>query len=208
VVLVTDPVHLPREVHDLLRREDLAGARLAAQPSGEVQRTAAVAALDTNRFPGVETDPDWQRQRRIVTSLAREPNLQVDGRADRATRGLEDGEGLVAAELDDVTSARGDDLARERREPPGEAGRSLVAAFLREHGPAADVGDQERQELGDLIFGSRRLASVIAHRTSQRGEYAAPSAAAATPEARPLAWAIAVRWAGMTHGAIKRRFRR
>ncbi len=108
---VGDALDLPREVRDRRAREDLGRCGDAAETRREVERAAAVAVVDGDGLPGVEPDPDRERERRIRNRLVDEPPLELDRRADRLSSGVEDGEGLVAAELQ-VRSAPGlEDLA-------------------------------------------------------------------------------------------------
>ena len=63
---------------DLAGGEDLAGSCLAAQAGGEVQRAAAVAALDGDRLAGIEPDTHGERQLRLFERLFNEPLLEID----------------------------------------------------------------------------------------------------------------------------------
>src|SRR5947209_422405 len=47
-VVVTHVIDLAREMNGLTRGKDFAGMRERAQPCGEVERTAAITALDAN----------------------------------------------------------------------------------------------------------------------------------------------------------------
>ena len=81
-ILVPDAVDPPREVGDLPRCEDLAGASLTAEPSGQVQRSAPIAALDGDRLARVEPDADRERQLR-----ARRASPRRSAAAGRRRRG-------------------------------------------------------------------------------------------------------------------------
>ena len=61
----------------------------------------------------------------------------------RRSRGSEDDERLVPAQLDQIAVVLGDNTADDLRERRSELSRSFVAVLLREAGVAADVGDQE-----------------------------------------------------------------
>ena len=79
-VHVPDAVQPSREMGDLARSEDLAGSCLAAEASGQVQRPSSVAALNGDRFAGVEPDPHGERQLRLFERLVDEPLLKIDRR--------------------------------------------------------------------------------------------------------------------------------
>ena len=70
-------------MHHLLAGQDLAGAGLCAQPCRQVQRAAAVAALDRQRLAGIEPDADPQRKPRAIVGRLPEAGLQLDGGAQR-----------------------------------------------------------------------------------------------------------------------------
>ena len=98
---VRHTLDLPGQVDDLPAREDLCRARDRAEPGGQVQHAASEAAVDRHGFPGVQADPDRERQRRIRDGLVDEPALEIDRCTDRLAGRVEYHEGLVAAELDD-----------------------------------------------------------------------------------------------------------
>ena len=81
---------------DALAHQHLSGLRLRAEPSGEVERAAAVPAVDLDRLARVEADADVQRHRRVELHLVCERELQRDRGTDRLARRAEDGERLVA----------------------------------------------------------------------------------------------------------------
>ena len=56
------PFRPSREVDHALACEDLAGARLAAEPGRQVERAAPIAGLEMNCLPGVEADADRERE--------------------------------------------------------------------------------------------------------------------------------------------------
>ena len=150
---VGDTVHLPREMRDGRAREDLGGSGDAAQPRREVERPAAIAALDGDGLAGVQPDPDRERERRLRDGLVDEPALELDRRSDRLPGRVEDHERLVTAELHDGPAAGLDALARDSGELAGERRGGLVAALLREDGVATHIGDQERPD--------RRVAALV-----------------------------------------------
>ena len=131
-VLVPHAVDPPREVRDLPRREDLAGASLAAQAGREVQGASSISPLHLDRLAGVETDPDRQRQLGVVQRFVDEPFLQVDGGADRLPRRGEHAERLVPAQLEQGTATALDPVARDVGELRRELRGGLVASLLRE----------------------------------------------------------------------------
>ena len=128
--------------------EDLRGAGDAAQPRREVERPAAVAALDGHRLAGVQADPDRERKCRVRDGLVDEPSLELDRGADRLASRIEDREGFVSAQLDDGSASGLDRLARDHGELAGQRRRRLVAPLLGEHRVAADVRDQECPDVG------------------------------------------------------------
>jgi hypothetical protein len=62
-------------VRDARAHEHLARARERAEAGREVERAAAVAAVDAHRLPRVEADPDRERQARIGDRLPDESLL-------------------------------------------------------------------------------------------------------------------------------------
>ncbi len=122
---VRDALDLPREMRDRRAREDLRRAGDPAEPRRQVERAAAITTLDGHRLPRVQPDPDREGQRRIRDGLVDEPPLELDRRADRLPRRVEDRERLVAAELDDGAAA-GLDAFRAR--PSANLPASAAAA--------------------------------------------------------------------------------
>ena len=119
-----DAVDPSSEVDDLPAREHLAGARERAEPSGDVQGAAPVAALDRHSLAGVEPDPHSERKGWIGDRLLDEPLLQGHRSADRRARRTEDDQRLVTAELEHT--ARGDP-----RPPSGSPRRSAPRGVRR-----------------------------------------------------------------------------
>ncbi len=103
-----------------LAREDLAGSGGAAQASGKVQGRPPVAVANRDGLPGVDADSHPQRRRRIACELVGEGRLEVHRAAQGMTRGLEDGEGLVAAELHELAVPRLDPFRHDLGEAAGE----------------------------------------------------------------------------------------
>jgi hypothetical protein len=159
-VHVGHAVDLPREVRDRGTREDLGRTGDPAQARGEVQCAAAVAAVDRDCLAGVQADADGEGQRRLGDGLIDEPLLELNRRSDRLAGGIEDGQDLVAAQLDDGAAAGLDALARHGRELAGQPRGGLVALLLREDGVAADVGDEERPDVRVIGVGAARRARV------------------------------------------------
>ena len=81
-ILCSHAVDLAREVDHALARQDLSRAGLPAQPGGQVERAAAIAAFDGNGLAGVEPDPDRQRERRVGERLLEESIPSADRRQD------------------------------------------------------------------------------------------------------------------------------
>ena len=147
-IRVADAVDLRRQVDDGLRCERLAGSRLPAQASRQVERRTAIATLDRDRLAGVEADPDAAGQ------LGREPDLELERGPQGPPGEDEDGKRLIAAELEEEAIVEGHDLADDGREPAGELRRGIRSVLGRIGRVAADVGDEERPKLG-LCFGPR-----------------------------------------------------
>ncbi len=145
---VRDAVDLPSEVRDRRAREDLRRAGDAAEPSGEVERPASVAAIDGHGLPGVQPDADREGERGVRDRFVDEPALELDRSPDRLPDRVEDHERFVPAELDHHAASSLDALPRH----PGELHRQrrggLVATLLGEDGVPADIGDQERPDVG------------------------------------------------------------
>ena len=135
------------EMNDLPAREHFAGACERAEPPGDIQRCPAEAPLDGHGLTRVEPYPDGERMRWIGDRLLDEPLLQGNGPADRRARRAEHDQGLVATQLDHPTVVILDQCPDDSGEASREACTILVAPLLREHGVAADVGDQERVDI-------------------------------------------------------------
>ncbi len=86
------------------------GPGLGAQPGGDVERAAPVAALDRHCLAGIEADPHapWHLG-------LEEPVLELDRRTQRVAGRDEHDERLVAPKLEQEAAAGGHDLADERR---------------------------------------------------------------------------------------------
>ena len=61
--------------------QDFARLGPCAQPGRQVQRPAAVALFDLDRFAHVEPDADWQRQLGVPTCFVDVPLLECNGSA-------------------------------------------------------------------------------------------------------------------------------
>ena len=134
------------EVHDPLASQDFARPRHRAEPGRQVQRTAPISVLDPHGLARVEPDADRERERRIGDRGLHERGLQIDRGLDRLSGRREDGQYLVAAELEPRSTAGLEDRLGDRREAGGQDSSSFVATLLRERGVPADVGDQEDLE--------------------------------------------------------------
>src|SRR5436190_3871441 len=141
---VLQALDLPCEMRHTRAHEHFARAGERAEPGREIERSAAVAAVDRHRFASVEPDPDSEGQARIGDRLRNEALLQRRRRAQRLPRRIKYGQRLVAAQLDERTAVRLDRLARELREPRRQPRSRFVAALLGEPRIAADICDQER----------------------------------------------------------------
>ena len=105
----------PGEAVGRLGDDHVARVCAGAQAGGDVQRSAAEApVLERHRLAGIDADPDPERDLVVEVGLLVEPRLQVDGAPDRLARRREDGERLVASDLDDAAAVQldvlGDDL--------------------------------------------------------------------------------------------------
>ena len=83
--------------------------------------------------------------------LVGEGRLQLDRRPERAARRAEDGQRLVAAQLDQLAAPGLDALAGDLREACREAGRGLVAVLRGEARVAPDIRDQEGPDGGAAL---------------------------------------------------------
>ena len=125
--------------------DHLAAVRSPAESGCHVQRRAAVAAVrHADGFPGVDADPDFQRQARVRVRLLGEPCLEIDGSPDRLAGGREHGEPLVASNLDQDAAMSLDTVGDELDELGGEPRSSFVPVLFGEAGVAAHIGDEER----------------------------------------------------------------
>ena len=129
---------------DRLAGEDLTGCGVAAQASGEVQRSAPKTALDGECFPRVEADTDAEGKGRLALETRPKQPLQFDGCAQCSPRRGEDCKGLVAAKLYELASVRSDSAAGEIGEPGCDLRTRLVAVLIRVTRIAANVGNQVR----------------------------------------------------------------
>ncbi|HKD31993.1 MAG TPA: hypothetical protein VKB73_00850 [Gaiellaceae bacterium] len=143
---------------DAFAREHLARARQGAEPRREIQCSAAVPALDADRLADVEADPDSERRGGIVDGLALEARLKVDRRPKCAPRRLEDRQGLVSAQLEELASDCSDLLANNPCELPREPRGRDITMLVGEARVATDIRDQERPYLSR--FGTRVDVSV------------------------------------------------
>ena len=125
-----------------------AGSGDGTEACREVQRSAAIPVVHGHRLAGIQPDPDGERQGRVRDGRVDEPPLQLDRRADRLPGRVEHREGLVAAELHHRAVVRLDRIARDRGELPGERRGGFVPMLLREDRVPANVGDQERADVG------------------------------------------------------------
>ena len=172
-----DAVDPQCKVDDLPASEHLAGACERAEPSGDVQSAAPVAAFDGHRLAGVEPNPDRERKARIGDRLFDEPLLKGDGAADGRARRTEDDQRFVTAKLEHVAPVSLDHGACHLGEAPCEASGVLVPPFLREGRVAADIGDQERVDIGVAVVSVRDRGALATR----------PPAAARHPEGLPPA---------------------
>src|SRR4029079_17183343 len=93
-------------------------------------------------------DPDGQRQLRTCARLIGKGVLELDRAAKRLAGRVEDGQDLVAAQLDKLAIPRLDGLLRDLREGYREPRCGLVTVLGRKAGVAADVPDEERPDRG------------------------------------------------------------
>ena len=133
-----------------------AGGGDPAQTRREVERSAPVAALDGTASPASSPIPTASGSVGSATvSSTKRRWSSTEARI--ACRGrVEDRERLVTAELHDGPAAGLDALARHDGELACQGGRGLVAALLGEDRVAADIGDQERPDVGAVPASPRR----------------------------------------------------
>ncbi len=143
-----EPGHRAGEVDQALRGEHLARPGGRAEARGLVQRRPAKPFPVWDGLAGVEPDPDAERQCRIGGGLVRERGLQLDGGAEGPAGRVEDGQRLVAAQLDELAAPRLDSLGDDLGEPARQSGGRVVAVERREARVAADVSDEERPHRG------------------------------------------------------------
>jgi hypothetical protein len=140
-VAVVQPAQAAGETRSGLADDHLAARRAPTQTGGDVQRGAAEApVLELDRLARVDPDADPQRNVELGRGLM-ELLLEVDRGADRLTRGAEDHERLVAADLDELAVVRLDIVVHDRLEAGGQVRGRLVAALLGVPRVAADVRD-------------------------------------------------------------------
>ncbi len=139
-----EPAHLAGQVHETLRREDLARAGRRAEPGRLVQCPTTEPVAEGDGFAGVEADADAEGEQRVAVGLRRERRLELDRRPQSATGRLEGGECLVPAELDELAAPRFNAVAGDLGEAGRQTRRRLVAVLGREPRVAADVRDEER----------------------------------------------------------------
>ncbi len=113
--------HRTRQVDEVGAGDDLAGGRRGAQPGGHVERGPAVAVADRDGLARVEPDAHRERQLGSRPRLVGQRVLELDRAAQGLARGVEDGEDLVAAELDELAVPGLDGLLRDLGERGGEA---------------------------------------------------------------------------------------
>ena len=145
---VADALHRTCQLEDGFARQDLAGPRERAEAGGEVERPAPISVGHRHGFARIEPDTDAARQLRLGDAL-----LDPDRRAQRLPRGIEDDEGLVAAQFDQPAFAFLDHLLDDVREGRSELGRGLVSMLGRVARVAAYVRDQERPHAGNRPAG-------------------------------------------------------
>ena len=126
----------------------------AAEACGDVERCAAKAVGDLDRFARVDAHPHLERYVRVRPCFVAEPRLEVHSRADRLPSRREDDERFVSSQLDELTVMGLDAVRDELGELGGELGCRFVAVLLRVPGIPPDVGDQKRAQSG------RRVAHV------------------------------------------------
>src|SRR5712691_368829 len=153
----------PGKARHRLAREDLPGDREAAETCGEVQRPAAITALDRHRLTGGQADPDPERERGLILDAASKTELNLDGGSKRLPRRRENAERFVTAELNDFAAGGGHCFTGESGKSRSKLPGSLVAVCMREARVAADVRDQERAD-DRPAFGWLRPVEVVGAR--------------------------------------------
>ena len=111
----------------------------------DVQRSAAVGAVaHVDCLAGVDPDAHSEREVEVGIGLFNKDALHVHRGSNRLPGRLEDGQSLVAPDLDHAACPSVDDLLDDVLELRGEARSCLVAVLLGETRVAANVGDQKR----------------------------------------------------------------
>ena len=145
-IAVLNPAQVAGQARGSFADDHLASVRSPAEAGGHVQRRAAVAAVrHADGLPGVDADPDFQRQARSplpsprANRAWRSTAARIAWRADVNTASA-----FVASNLDQVAAMSLDTVGDQLDELGGEPGSRLVSVLLGEAGVAAHVGDEER----------------------------------------------------------------
>ena len=144
---ILQTLDLAGEVNHPLAGEYLTRRRDRAQPCGEVERAAAVAAIGQRHgLTRIEADANSERQPGSIGALLAATALHLDGCAQRLASGGEDDECLIAAELDQIAGVFRNGTSYDLRERGGKRSRGLVPLLLRKARIPANVRDQERAD--------------------------------------------------------------
>ena len=115
---VADAREAPREVTGSLAHDDFATVGQCAQPCCHVERgTAEGTVLQLDRLAGVDPDSDEQRELRVGVRMVSELPLELHGGSDCLARRVEDGQSLVAPDLDQRAAANLHPVLDEAAEP-------------------------------------------------------------------------------------------
>ena len=143
-----DSVDALREIDNGLAGQNLARGRDRAQPRGQVQRPAPIAALGRHRLAGIQPYPDAHREDGSVLARRRaEPPLKLHRRPQRLPRRPEHAQGLIAAQLQELARKLRNRASHDLGERRRQVRRRLVALLLRKPRVAAHIRDQECPQL-------------------------------------------------------------
>ena len=147
-ILEPDPLDGAREVHQLGRHQDLAAPGARAESRREVHGASAEPIPDRDRLARVQSDPDTEHL--PLRRFRGDARLDLERRAERLPRRVEDRQHLVPADLDDRPRMPVDALTSDREEAFRHIRRGLIAVRVAQGRVPAEVGDQERPDHGPV----------------------------------------------------------
>jgi hypothetical protein len=105
---IPDSLKLARKMYHAVGRDYLTGLGEPAKTCRHVEGGSSEAAVDPDRLPRIDSDPNVERQVGIGATFFFEAHLKLNGRSKGLAGRPEDGERLVSAQLDDRTAASTD----------------------------------------------------------------------------------------------------